>query len=114
MKNNKLIGNIGESKVIAKFCEFGIPIFIPFGDNERIDLIAQFFGKLNRIQIKTSSVDNGEYVIFPTSSSYNHTTNKHRQFYDKSMIDYFALYNIKRDQIYIIPVDFNSEITHKN
>lgn len=45
----KRIGNIGEAKVLSKFIELGYPVYIPFGDNEKADLIAEFNGKLNKI-----------------------------------------------------------------
>ena len=47
--NSKNIGNIGEVKVLAKFVELGIPVYLPFRDNEKADLIADFNGKLNKI-----------------------------------------------------------------
>lgn len=50
----KQLGNIGEAKVLAKFVELKVPVYIPFGDNEKSDLIAEFNGKLNKIQVKTS------------------------------------------------------------
>lgn len=50
----KQLGNIGEAKVLAKFVELKVPIYIPFGDNKKADLIAEFNGKLNKIQVKTS------------------------------------------------------------
>lgn len=50
----KQLGNIGEAKALAKFVELQIPVYIPFGDNEKSDLIADFNGKLNKVQIKTS------------------------------------------------------------
>lgn len=52
--NSKRIGNIGEAQVLNKFVSLGIPVYIPFGDNEKADLIAEFNGKLNKIQVKTS------------------------------------------------------------
>ena len=39
--NSKRIGNIGEAKVLAKFVEMGMPVYIPFGDNEKADLVAE-------------------------------------------------------------------------
>ena len=48
--NTKSIGNICEAKVLCKFIELGIPVYVPFGDNEEADLIAEFNGKLNKIQ----------------------------------------------------------------
>ena len=47
--NTKRIGNIGEAAVLNKFVEMQIPVYIPFGDNESADLIAEFNGKLNKI-----------------------------------------------------------------
>ena len=38
---NKQKGNIGEAKCLAKMIELGIPVAIPFGDNERYDLIIE-------------------------------------------------------------------------
>ena len=61
----KQLGNIGEAKALAKFVELQIPVYIPFGDNEKSDLIADFNGKLNKIQVKTSEewIDSEKFVI---------------------------------------------------
>lgn len=45
-------GNIGESVVLTEFIKRGIQVSIPFGDNARYDLIADFNGRLNKIQVK--------------------------------------------------------------
>jgi len=50
--NSKNKGNIGESQALAEFTKRGIQVSIPFGDNARYDLIADFNGKLNKIQVK--------------------------------------------------------------
>lgn len=47
--NSKRLGNIGAAKTPSKFVELGIPVYIPFGDTESTDLIAEFGGKLNKI-----------------------------------------------------------------
>ena len=52
MKNTKTIGDIGESAIIAEFLYFGIPVYLPFGDNNAADLIADFNGKLQKVQVK--------------------------------------------------------------
>lgn len=61
--NNKRIGNIGEAKALAKFVELGIPVYIPFGDNESADLIAEFNGKLNKIQCKTTAAISEQSIL---------------------------------------------------
>lgn len=47
--NTKSIGNIGESVTITEFVKRGISVYLPFGENEKADLIADFNGKLNKI-----------------------------------------------------------------
>ena len=105
--NSKRIGNIGEAKVIAKFVEMGIPIYIPFGDDEKADLIAEFDGKLNKIQVKTSIKSKNGCSIFDLTSSTAHRTNGERRKYLNSEIDYFALYSLDRDKIYLMKVPDN-------
>ncbi len=105
MRNSKAIGNIGEAKVLCKFVELGIPVYTAFGDNEKADLIADFKGKLNRIQVKTSiKAENGKMIFDLTSSTINKgATAKH--IYNKTEVDYFACYNISRDKIFLIPIE---------
>lgn len=105
--NSKRIGNIGEAKVLAKFVEMGIPIYIPFGDDEKADLIAEFDGKLNKIQVKTSIKSKNGCSIFDLTSSTAHRTNGGRRKYSNSEIDYFALYSLDRDKIYLMKAPDN-------
>ena len=103
--NSKNIGNIGEAKVLAKFVQLGIPVYLPFGDNEKADLIAEFNGKLNKIQVKTSiKADNGK-MIFSLVSSTIHRKNGTKHIYSSDEIDYFACYNVERDKIFLIDVN---------
>ena len=47
--NSKDKGNIGEALVLAEFTKRNIQVCIPFGDNVRYDLVADFHGKLQKI-----------------------------------------------------------------
>lgn len=90
---------------MCKFVELNIPVYTSFGDNEKADLIAEFNGKLNKIQVKTSiKAEEGKYEIDLTSST-SHRTNGVKHKYTSKEIDYFALYNITRDKVLLIPVD---------
>lgn len=100
--NSKRIGNIGEAKVLAKFVELGIPVYIPFGDNERADLIAEFNGRLNKVQVKTSIGDFNGQVTFSLTSSTAHRTGGGRHKYSTDEIDFFALYSVARDCVYLL------------
>lgn len=101
---SKRIGNLGEVKVIAKFVEYDIPVYVPFGDCEKADLVAEFNGKLQKIQVKTSVKTKNGTMVFDLTSSTAHRKNGVRHKYTKDEIDYFACYNIERDKIFLVPV----------
>ena len=79
---------------------------IPFGDNARYDLIADFNGKLNRIQVKycNQQISVNNSIICPCASSTNHTTNKHYTTYETD-IDYFCFYIVEWNEIVIVSID---------
>lgn len=85
-------GNIGEAMIIAEFVKRDIQVAIPFGDNARYDLIAEFNNKLNKIQIKyCSEIKNSNTIICKCANSTNHTTNKHYTTYEND-VDYICCY----------------------
>ena len=103
--NSKRLGNIGEAKAISKFIEMQIPVYIPFGDVEKSDLIADFNGKLNRIQVKTcEKFKNNSFTVSLRSSTIRHQKNYNHK-YDKSEIDYFVVYNINSDTLLMFPIE---------
>ena len=105
--NSKRKGNIGEAAVIAELCKLGNPVSIPFGDNERYDLIVESkTGELLKAQTKYSSEisENGS-LIFTVASSTNHTTNKHYTTYSND-VDIFFFYHTLTEKVYAIPINF--------
>ena len=111
--NTKTIGNIGEAKVLCKFVELGIPVYVPFGDNEKADLIAEFNGKLNKIQVKTAINAQDGVINFNISSSHAHRTNGGRHKYTEDEVDYFACYSVARDSIYLVPITCSATTAFK-
>jgi hypothetical protein len=103
--NTKFIGNVGEAKTLSKFVELGIPVYIPFGDNEKSDLIAEFNGKLNKIQCKTSLSIKDNKIYFSLVSSTFHRKNGIKHVYSNEEIDYFSLYNIETNILLLIPIE---------
>lgn len=103
--NTKFIGNVGEAKTLSKFVELGIPVYIPFGDNEKSDLIAEFNGKLNKIQCKTSLSIKDNKICFSLVSSTFHRKNGVKHVYSNDEIDYFSLYNIETNILLLIPIE---------
>ena len=106
LMNSKNKGNIGEAIVLAEFIKRNIQVCIPFGDNARYDLIADFNGKLQRIQVKYCGQKIGvnNSIVCPCSSSTNHTTNKHLSTYEND-IDYFCFYIVEWNKILLVPIE---------
>ena len=103
--NSKAKGNIGEGVVLSEFVKRGIQVSIPFGDNARYDLIAEFNGKLNKIQVKyCNEINEAWSIICNCISSTNHTTNKHYTTYEND-IDYFAFYLVPLDRTILVPIE---------
>ena len=102
---SKRLGNIGEAKTLAKFVELQIPVYQPFGDTETADLVAEIKGKLSKIQVKTSEKYNNGKLIFSLVSSTMHRKNGVKHVYSKSEVDYFALYNLEKDLLLLVPFE---------
>lgn len=102
--NTKRLGNIGEIKTIAKLVEMQIPVYQAFGDIEKTDLVADFNGKLNKIQVKTSEIfKDGSFIVDLTSSTIRKKLDyKHK--YSADEIDYFAIYNLQSDILLLLPI----------
>lgn len=54
MYNSTSIGAVGEAAAIYNFTRRNIPILKPFSDNSRYDFVVDIFGKLLKIQCKTT------------------------------------------------------------
>ena len=109
--NTTLLGNIGESRVLHELVKFGIQCYLPYGDGSAVDLIADFNGKLNKIQIKTteklSKVKAMEWRITRQDGYHGN-----RVKYEFGTIDYFALYCLETDTVCLIPFsDTTSKFT---
>ena len=98
--NSKRIGNIGEAITLAKFVEKGIAVYVPFGDNEKIDLIIELNKQLYKVQVKTSNRLEQGCLIFNTRSSRSGT--KETVLYTEEDIDLYACYSLITKELYIL------------
>lgn len=99
--NTKAIGEITEAKVIARLLELGYSVSVPFGNNQRYDLIVDDGKTLIKAQVKTGRYRDG-CVIFNTVSV-NGFTKKSKSY--NGFADIFLVYCQEVDEFYIIPVD---------
>lgn len=100
--NTKKYGNIGESNAIFLFTKYGIPVYIPFGDNEKSDLIVEIDGRFLKIQVKTSVKAEDGKMIFDLTSSTCHRKNGVKHKYSCEEVDFFFCYNVERNKSFLI------------
>jgi len=101
--NSKMKGQLSEARALYEFQKYNIPVCVPWGDNERYDLVAEFDGKFNRIQVKTCNEEENGAIICYARSSTNHTTNKNLSTYEND-VDYFVFVNQTYDLVALVPI----------
>lgn len=104
--NTKEIGNAGEAVVLAKFAKLGIQVYTPFGEGSRTDLIADFNGKLQKIQVKSVLAAKKNQNVYSVKLTSNYARRVHQiedLQYDSSEVDYFAIYCFDRPEPILIP-----------
>ncbi|HEY7414068.1 MAG TPA: group I intron-associated PD-(D/E)XK endonuclease [Ktedonobacteraceae bacterium] len=99
-----VLGSISESAITTRFLELDYGIFLPYGRNERTDLLIEDpEGQLRRIQCKTGWVESG--AVYFDTANHNVTGTKRAWRHYRGQCDYFAVYCSDLKQAYLIPVD---------
>lgn len=102
------VGKIGEVATIKKLIERDIDVYVPVLDNG-VDIVANFGGKLQKIQVKSSTRSDDDKVIFSLTRNKNiikgSTVQTQHQQYNTDEVDYFSLYDFSKDQVYLIEND---------
>lgn len=90
---SKTKGDVTELMVIASLIKLGCTVSIPYGEGSKYDLIADFKGKLIKIQCKTSRISKCENaIVFNTCAVHKNMNSCVREVYGQSDIDLFATY----------------------
>ncbi len=97
--HSKNKGNIGELACATELSKLGYSVFKEFGDLSKIDLIAEKDGKLLRIQCKSAFPKEGTIGLNLRKCGPNYVVK-----YDLSKLDYFSLYDLENNKLYLIPV----------
>lgn len=98
--NTKTIGEIAEAQVLAALLKTGYTILLPFGENQRYDLVIESNGQFERVQCKNGRLKNGA-VAFQTSSASGHAARKDY----RGAADLFGVYCKGTEKVYLVPVD---------
>lgn len=102
---SKQKGNLTELQCITALCAAGCHISIPYGENSRYDLIADYKGQLLKIQVKTSSLvnkDEANAIQFSCRSSYVNCSGVKNIKYTEQEIDFFATF--WEGKCYLVPI----------
>ena len=97
----KRLGNIGEAITQMEFVTRGIPLYLPFGENEKTDMIIDLNGDLKRVQCKTSEEFKNNKIVWKISSRTSSGCHK----YTKKDVDFFALYNLESKIHILVPIE---------
>ena len=102
LMNTKQTGDQSTAIALAMLLEAGYSISVPWGDNQRYDLIAELEGKFWRIQCKTGWVENG-CVRFNTSNKSTSEGKVVRRHYE-GQVECFMVWCPENRTMYCIPI----------
>ena len=103
--NPKGIGEKSEAQILAALLKADKVVLLPFGDNQRYDMVVHEAGEFFRIQCKTARKRDG-YIEFATCST---NWNSGKSFTYEGEIDFFAAYVREDDKVYFIPISETSK-----
>lgn len=101
-ENPKAKGERSEGLILAAFLQARKVVLLPFGDNQRYDMVVEEDGRFIRVQCKTGRLKSG-CLVFDTCSSYAHRGGGKRGY--KGEADLFAVYSPDLGKVYVVPVD---------
>lgn len=104
-------GDLTEAVVIAELKRRGIPVLLPFGDNQRYDLAVETpHGALQTLQVKTGWLTDG-VVEFHTRSQHTNASGNVYKDYDGD-VDGFIVYVHELESTHLVYIDeFDSQIS---
>ncbi len=89
--------------MLARLVESGCRVLLPFGVNQRYDLVLDNDGDLLKAQVKTGRLRGG--VIEFSAISVQSNTNGTRRKYYKGEVDMFIVYCPHNKGLYVIPAE---------
>ena len=119
--NSKDTGDETEARVLHELVSYGYSVSVPFGDNDKYDLIVDDGERLHRVQCKTGWTVQGNTIRFNTHSQTTYEGDYHESTYDGE-IDAFVVRYPENEGLYWVDIDdvagkkmmlrFGAEIDH--
>ncbi len=97
------IGHRTEAAILADLVNRGYRVLLPFGVNQRYDLVLDCGGRLLRAQCKTGRLRQGaiEFRVVSTQSNMNRTRTQGYA----GQVDLFIVYCSETEKTYVIPTE---------
>lgn len=112
MAERKRKGNLGELKVAADLVGRGCNLFLPFGEDCDIDLIAEYEGRLHRVQAKFTKSDGCVVTVHGRSLTITKGKVRRSKIYTAAMVDWIVVYDQTTDRCYYVPAWMLGEEGH--
>ena len=98
----KVKGEISESIILATFIRSGASVSLPFGENQRYDMVIDNGSRLFKVQCKSAYKEQGRegVIVFQTCSCWK---GGRKDYVDE--IDLFAIYSDDTGKVYIVFID---------
>lgn len=97
------VGQRTEAAILAELVRRGYRVLLPFGVNQRYDLVLDLEGRFVRAQCKTGRLRNG-VIRFPTRSTQTNTGRLTQRGYDGDA-ELFLVYCPANRRTYAVPVN---------
>lgn len=104
MSNSKDVGDETEAKIISAAIGAGYSVAIPFGDNDKYDLVLDDGDELLRIQCKTAWENKSQTIRFNTHSQTTKSGSYHEETYQEK-IDAFLVRYPASEQLFWVDAD---------
>lgn len=100
-RNTKIIGDASEAMMLAALISAGYHVAIPFGEDQRYDMIIDKNGVLARVQVKTGRLRKGA-ILFNCYSVHAHADQRLRTY--RCSIELFGVYCPDIKEACLVPV----------
>jgi len=92
MPNSKDVGDQTEVAILQQLIEYGYSVSLPFGDNDKYDLIVDSGTELYRVQCKTAWQNKPDTIRFNTHSQTTRDGEYHESTYEDAVDAFIVRY----------------------
>jgi len=103
VRNSKSVGDETEVAALHELVSHGYRVSVPFGDNDKYDLVVDDSGTLYRVQCKTAWKNKPDTIRFNTHSQTTRDGEYHETTYEDEIDAFFVRYP-ETETFYWIPV----------